>query len=100
MPEKSPEERILEIVDLIKLSAESLALLQAANIEIDIDQLKLWYFKTYVSIGSAYVVEYISVVNRQKEKQLAEQSMIIETQAAEAALIEANQIEDVNVLKQ
>lgn len=86
MPQqKTREERIMEITDIVHLSTESLALINAAQIDIDLNDLKLWYFKNYVLIGSQYVVEYIAWKNRQKEKILEQQAQVLETNAAQNA---------------
>lgn len=79
--QKTALERITEIADLIHLSTESMALLDKAQIELNLTDLKVWYFKNYVKIGSAFVVEYIAYLNREKEKQLAQDAQQIETEA-------------------
>lgn len=75
------EERILEIADIINLSAESLALIENAQLDIDQDDLKVWWFKRYATIGSAFIVEYITQKNREKENQLEQDARQLETEA-------------------
>lgn len=78
---QTPDERILAVADLIKISAEAEALIKNAQLTIDLEALKLWYFKRYVTIGSGFVVEFIAQQNRQKKKQLERDARFIETKA-------------------